>query len=194
MVTNAEEVVTQEGFGEMVGISQQAVSNLVSRGVLTPGASTDAWIIGYCSHLREVAGGRVAAGDLDLATERARLAREHAAKLTMQNNMTRRQLAPTHLLEEILAKAGNKAAAILDTIPSAIQRRVPALNEDAIAAIAREVAKARNMAASLTLSAFDDEACSDVSNDAGASDECGAVQSVAYQVADDCPAGERAKS
>lgn len=171
MVRNTEEVMTQAGFGKLFGISQQAVSGLISRGVLTPGAPAGAWIIGYCSHLREVAAGRVAAGDLDLATERALLARANAAKLRMQNDVTRRQLAPTHLLEEILAKAGNKAAAILETIPSAIQRRVPALSADDIAAIAREVAKASNMAASLTLSAFDDEARADVCNDA-------AVQSV----------------
>lgn len=187
MVTNTEQVMTQEGFGEMVGISQQAVSNLIARGVLTPGASADAWIVGYCSHLREVAAGRVAAGDIDLATERARLAHEHAVKLTMQNNVTRRELAPTHILEAILAKVGTKAAAILDTIPSAIQRRMPALNDGDIAAIAREVSKARNMAASLTLSAFDDEACEDVYNGAGAADECDGVD-------DDCAAGERAKS
>jgi terminase small subunit / prophage DNA-packing protein len=178
MVMNTKEVMTQEAFGKMVGISQQAVSNLVSRGVLMPGASTDVWIIGYCSHLREVAAGRVATEGLDLATERARLARENADKLRMQNDVTRRSLAPTHLLEEILAKAGNKAAAILDTIPSAIQCRVPALSADDIAAIAREVAKARNMAASLTLSAFDDEASADVCSDTAAVDMRGGAQSV----------------
>lgn len=44
--------VTQEEFGQMVGISQQAVSSLCSRGVLLPGQSAHEWILRYVLHLQ----------------------------------------------------------------------------------------------------------------------------------------------
>jgi hypothetical protein len=38
--------VTQTVFGRMVGVSQQAVSDLLARGVLTEGADAATWIGG----------------------------------------------------------------------------------------------------------------------------------------------------
>lgn len=149
--------VKQSEFGELIGVSQPTVSELLSRGVLTGGAIGKVWLHEYCGHMREMAAGRAAAGDLDLATERAGLARAQREKIEMQNQVTRKELAPSYLLEEILAKAGTKAAAILDTIPGMIKRRVPSLTADDVAAIAREVAKARNIAASISLSNLDED-------------------------------------
>lgn len=148
--------VTQAEFGEMIGVSQPAVSKMLTDGVLSGSASVGVWLREYSSHMREMAAGRAAAGDLDLATERAGLARAQREKIEMQNQVTRKELAPSYLLEEILAKAGTKAAAILDTIPGMIKRRVPSLSADDVAAIAREVAKARNIAASISLSNIDE--------------------------------------
>lgn len=148
--------VTQAEFGEMIGVSQPAVSKMLTDGVLSGSASVGVWLREYSSHMREMAAGRAAAGDLDLATERAGLARAQREKIEMQNQVTRKELAPSYLLEEILAKAGTKAAAILDTIPGMIKRRVPSLTADDVAAIAREVAKARNIAASISLSNIDE--------------------------------------
>lgn len=156
--------VTQAEFGEMIGVSQPAVSKMLTDGVLSGSASVGVWLREYSSHMREMAAGRAAAGDLDLATERAGLARAQREKIEMQNQVTRKELAPSYLLEEILAKAGTKAAAILDTIPGMIKRRVPSLSADDVAAIAREVAKARNIAASISLSNID-EAESDSTDD-----------------------------
>lgn len=45
---------TQAQFGRLVGISQQAVSNLAARGVLLPGQTAQHWIDRYLSHLRAV--------------------------------------------------------------------------------------------------------------------------------------------
>lgn len=144
-------VATQAQFGEVVGISQPAVSDLLARGVLTEGAPLARWILDYCSNLREVAAGRLAAGDLDLATERAALARAQREKIEMQNAVTRRELAPTHLIEEVLARAGTKVAGILDAIPGQIRRRVPSLPGGELDTIAMEIAKARNIAAAVSL-------------------------------------------
>lgn len=45
---------TQAQFGWLVGISQQAVSNLAARGVLKPGQTAQHWLDRYLSHLRAV--------------------------------------------------------------------------------------------------------------------------------------------
>jgi predicted XRE-type DNA-binding protein len=44
---------TQAEFGQLVGISQQAVSDLMRRGVLPPGLSRHAWLTLYLTNLRE---------------------------------------------------------------------------------------------------------------------------------------------
>lgn len=149
-------ISTQKEFGELVGISQPAVSDLIARDVLKAGDSCSSWLLQYCLHLREIAAGRAAAGGLDLAGERARLAKEQADRVSMQNAVTRRELAPAYLIEEVLAKAGARASKILDTIPGMIKRRVPALTSADINAIAEEIAKARNIAAAVSLSSLDE--------------------------------------
>ncbi|WP_211160133.1 terminase small subunit [Aromatoleum aromaticum] len=127
------------------------MSDLLARGVLTADGSGGQWLHDYCAHLREIAAGRATNGDLDLAGERARLAKEQADKVAMQNAVTRGELAPVGLIEEVLAKAGARAAKILDTIPGTIRRREPSLSADTIATIARDIAKVRNIAASVSL-------------------------------------------
>lgn len=147
--------VTQQQFGLAVGISQPAVSDLLSRGVLTTGETAGEWLKEYCAHLRETAAGRMASGDLDLAAERARLAKEQADRVSMQNAVTRGELAPVYLIEEVLAKAGVRAGKILEAIPGMVKRRVPALTSSDVNAIADEIAKARNVAASVCLADLD---------------------------------------
>lgn len=144
----------------MVGISQPAVSDLLSRGIIASGQPVSQWLRAYCSNLREVAAGRLAGEGYDLATERARLAREQADKIAMQNAQTRRELAPAYLIEEVLAKAGAKVAGILEAIPGQVKRRLPSLPASEIEVIELEIAKARNVAASISLDdlvAIDDE-------------------------------------
>ena len=55
---NLDTTCTQAQFGELVGISQPAVSDLLTREVIQPGATAGAWLIDYCAHLREQAAGR----------------------------------------------------------------------------------------------------------------------------------------
>lgn len=142
---------TQKAFGDLVGISQPAVSDLLTRGVLQDGAVAGQWLLDYCGHLREVAAGRVGDGDVDLVTERALLAREQREKIAMQNAVTRGELAPVILIEQVLAKAASKVAGILDAIPGMVRRRVPDLPADGIDLIAGEISKARNIAAAMSL-------------------------------------------
>lgn len=149
--------MTQADFGALVGISQQAVGNLVSRGVLDTSVPALQVLHTYCSHLREQAAGRAASGDLDLATERAGLAREQRIRVSLQNAVTQKQLMPVVLLEEILAKAGARIAGIFDAIPGAVRRRVPALSAEEITAIGAEIARVRNIVAGMSLADLRDE-------------------------------------
>ncbi|WP_175472971.1 terminase small subunit [Duganella sp. OV458] len=149
--------MTQADFGSLVGISQQAVGNLVGRGVLDTGAPGLQVLHAYCSHLREQAAGRAASGDLDLAAERAGLAREQKIRVALQNAVTQKQLMPVALLEEILAKAGARVAGIFDAIPGAVRRRVPALPAEEITAIGAEIARVRNIVAGMSLADLRDE-------------------------------------
>lgn len=158
--------VSQSAFGELVGISQQAVSDLLSRGIIAQGDASACWLLAYCANLREVAAGRQAGEGFDLPTERARLAREQADKIAMQNAQTRRELAPAYLIEEVLAKAGSKVAGILEAIPGQVKRRLPSLPASEIEAIQSEIVKARNIAAAVSLDDLDLNEPSDRDDDA----------------------------
>lgn len=119
----------------------------------------------YLRKLREEAAGRAAGGDLDLAGERALLAKEQRIRIEMQNAVTRKELAPVFLIEEVLAKAGSRAARILDTIPGLIRRRAPELNADILEAVQAEVSKARNLAAAVSLADLEEKDSADADTD-----------------------------
>ena len=151
---------TQAEFGALVGISQPAVSGLIERGVLVAGGTAGEWLSAYCAHLREIAAGRQAEGGIDLATERARLAREQADKIAMQNAVTRGELAPRALLVEVLSRTAPKVCGLLDAIVPALRRRSGYSAED-LAYVSEVIAKARNEVATLTL----DEVMAEVGED-----------------------------
>jgi phage terminase Nu1 subunit (DNA packaging protein) len=159
--------MTQATFGELVGISQQAVSGLAARGVIDASMAGQQMLLAYCSHLREQAAGRAASGSLNLVDERAKLAKAQRERIELENAVTRKELAPVALMVEVLAKAGAKVAGILDGIPGAVRRRVPSLTADEVNNIAAEIARVRNIAASISLA--------DLRDDQEGSDEEGAA-------------------
>jgi phage terminase Nu1 subunit (DNA packaging protein) len=149
---------TQASIGIHLDLDQSSVSRLCKDlGIDHKTASLAEIRIAYIRHLREQAAGRLAAGDLDLATERAGLAKAQRERIEMQNAVTRREMAPTYLIEEILAAAGAKVAAILDAIPGACRRRNQNLTAADIQTIAGEIAKARNVAAAISLDQLEAE-------------------------------------
>lgn len=144
--------VHQETFGELVGISQPAVSDLMKRGVIAEGGPVGEWLLAYTKHLRDAASGR---GDGELANERARLAREQANAQAMKNAQARRELAPVGVIEEVLAHVGRQVATVLEGLLPKLRRQFPELTADQLKVIATELAKARQLAASVNLSALD---------------------------------------
>ncbi|MCC7041100.1 MAG: terminase small subunit [Burkholderiales bacterium] len=143
--------VTQEAFADLVGVSQQAISELVLRETLPRGGNLKQWLHAYCGNLREQAAGRAARGELELAGERARLAREQADRIAMQNAVSRRELAPVAVLEDVLARLAAQVVSILEAIPIHVKRRVPALTVEDLALITEECNKARNLAATVAV-------------------------------------------
>lgn len=151
MIIDIDKKITQAKFAQLVGITQPAVSSLIARGVVMAGDTAGNWLLGYCGHLRETAAGRSSGEGLDLTEERARLAAAQADKLEMELAVTRAELAPVQIIEQVLVRAGVKAGGALDAIPDSLKRRLPALSEDDIDIIRQEIARARNAVASLSL-------------------------------------------
>lgn len=148
--------MTQKDFGLLVGISQPAVSELISRGVLVDGDTTGNWLLAYCDNLRMQAAGRGGDAAGALTAERARLARAQAEKIEMQNAVSRKELAPVALLEQVLATTGTKAQRILATIKGELRRRFPALNAADLQAVDQIVGKALGQVAAMSLTVIED--------------------------------------
>ncbi|WP_027730973.1 terminase small subunit [Variovorax paradoxus] len=157
-----DRTVTQAEFGELVDVSQQAVSDLMARNVIVPGRTAQEWLVAYVKHLRDQAAGRGADGVL--AFERARYAREQADAQAMKNAVARKEFAPVFVIEEVLAKIGRQVASTLEAIPVALRRRFPELTGPQLIAIEEEIVKARNIAAGATMDAIagDEDANGDV--------------------------------
>ena len=92
MTVDLGERVAYERFGEMVGVTRQAVAAAVAAGVLERDGTLAEWLRAYCENLRRHAAGR--AVDPDLAAQRTRLARERADQIEIRNRRSRRELAP----------------------------------------------------------------------------------------------------
>ena len=150
-----DQPMSQERFGALVGVSQQAVSDLVSRGVLRMGQPAQAWLHAYTAHLREQAAGRGADGEL--ARERARLAKENADAKAMENALTRRgpggaRRSSGALLELVLGKLAGDVASVLNGVVPKIRRLTPDLPNATLRLIEAELLKVRERAARVSLS------------------------------------------
>ena len=151
-------LLIQKEIAEHIDLSQPAVSGLMDRlGIDWKTSTIDEIRVAYIRHLREQAAGRAASGALDLATERARLAKEQADKVAMQNAVTRGDLAPVVMIEEVLTKTAARLAGIFDAIPGLVRRRVPSLRAEEIDLIAAEIARVRNVVAGMSLADLNDD-------------------------------------
>lgn len=139
--------MTQADFGLLIGVTQQAVSDLHQRGILSRDGSGLDWLQNYCAHMREIAAGR----SLDLAQERARLAREQADKVAMQNAITRREHAPVEVLELVIGSVGRQVSERLEALIPMLKKRCPHLTVEDLEIIQGEIAKARNLAAGMQI-------------------------------------------
>ncbi len=78
---------TQQAFADLVGVSQQAISKQVEKGVLRPGQTMRQWLLAYCEHLRDQAAGRGGDDQANLTRARAEEAQMKTANLRLDYNM-----------------------------------------------------------------------------------------------------------
>jgi phage terminase Nu1 subunit (DNA packaging protein) len=143
-----DQPVTQAEFGELVGITQQAVNDLVKRGVLTDGHTCQQWLWDYCKRLRLQAAGR---DGTDLSTARAALDNAKRIEVELRNAIKQREYAPVWALADLLALVGRQISGALESIVPGIRLRWPDVGADKLKLIEAEVVKARNLAAGITL-------------------------------------------
>ena len=141
-----DELAIQARFGDMVGISQQAVSELVRAGVLPVGGTYGQWLIAYCERLREQAAGRMSAdgSGLDLVQERAALARAQREGIEIKNATLRGEFASVQLLAQVLANASQAVAERFDHLKADVRQACPDLPPDAADRVVTVIAAARN--------------------------------------------------
>jgi phage terminase Nu1 subunit (DNA packaging protein) len=147
----------QKEFAALIGVSEMAVSNLVQRQIISQGQTLGEWLTRYCAHIREQAAGRATKGELDLATERAGLAREQKIRIEMQNAVTRREFGPIEAMELGLSDVIARVASHLDTIPGKLKIASDQLTAKDLNLVAGIVAKVRNEIASLRVDWFGDK-------------------------------------
>jgi phage terminase Nu1 subunit (DNA packaging protein) len=136
---------TQAQFAELVGITQQRVSELVGDGTLPRGATALQWLQAYCERLREQAAGRQGEeGGLDLVQERAALAREQRIGQAIKNAIAQGEFAPIGLLADVLGQASAAVVDRFDALPGLLRKACPDLPAEARDAIGGVIAAARN--------------------------------------------------
>lgn len=168
-------VANQRDFAKIIGVSEAAVSNMKTAGVISKGQTMGEWLLAYSSHLREQAAGRATKGDLDLATERAGLAKAQRERIEMQNAVTRGELAPTILMEEVLAKVASKIVGPLEAIWPNLRRRVPTLTAKEGEIITKTIAEARNVIAGMSLAILNED---DEGNGGDSADDAAVAESI----------------
>ena len=87
----------------------------------------------------------------ELERERIRLTRAQADSLELKNEIARGEVAPIELLTFTASNAGTQIAAILGSVPLNIKRQIPRLTSTEIETIKREIVKAQNVAAQITI-------------------------------------------
>ena len=83
--------------------------------------------------------------------EKLLLTREQRIGQELKNAQTRRELAPVSVIDWTLSKVGSQIAAILESIPMKVKKLLPKLTAAEIEHVRREVIKAQNAAARVTV-------------------------------------------
>lgn len=134
----------QSELAEIVGVSQQAISALVTDGRLVVGETLGDALQAYCQRLREQAAGRASAGGLDLVQERAALARSQRIAQDLKNAVTKGEYAPIGLLADVLGTASSAVVDRFEQLEGALRKTCPDLPDEAWQTIQQVIAGARN--------------------------------------------------
>jgi len=138
--------VSQAEFAQIISVSEARVSQLLTDGILARGVTALEWLNAYCTRLREQAAGRMGAdgGGLDLAQERAALAREQRISQKLKNDIARGEYAPIGLLADVLATTSAAVVDRFEQLDGALHKACPDLPGEARATVMAVIASARN--------------------------------------------------
>lgn len=156
MIIDCDKKYLQKDFAALIGVTEKTVSELISRGIIAKGQAIGDWNKVYCAHLREQAAGRATDGELNLATERAGLAREQKIRIELQNAIARREYAPIEALETGLSDVMARVSAQLDTIPGKLKMASDKLTANDLDLVSSIIAKVRNEIAASQIDWFGD--------------------------------------
>lgn len=146
---------TQVEFARLVGVSQPAVSELLTKGILSKGQTAQTWLHAYTAHLREQAAGRGADGEL--AANRAAESATRNELLQIKLKKARGEYAPVEAIEQVLAAIGAQIASRLEPLVARIKTLHPELAPETLKQIEEAITDARNKAAAAGLAVLDAE-------------------------------------
>ena len=152
-------MATQREAAEHVVISARRFRVLAKTGVLPTskgrgGYNLDEVRLAYIKYLRGIATGQVKDGDGEEASEQdyeTLIEQERHRKLKRENDIADGLVAPVDQLTEALTGVLSQQVAILEAIPNNVKRKNPAISARDIEVIKKEIAKARNLAADVTI-------------------------------------------
>lgn len=146
MIVDLSIPATQKHLADLVGVTQPAISALVTEGKLVVSGSIGEVLMAYCHRLREQAAGRLGGemGGLDLVQERAALARSQRIAQDLRNAVARGEYAPIDCLGDILATASGAVVDRMDQLEASLSKACPTLPDDARDVINAVIAAARN--------------------------------------------------
>lgn len=141
---------TQQQIAELIGVTQQAVSEMMGRGVMAPGLSLRGALMAYTNHMRLMAAGR----DGDLARERAELTRVQRERQEIKLALERDEAAPVAVIEQVLATVGRVVSGKLEPLAGQIHKICPQLTPEALVKVQAAIAEACDMAVSASMDAL----------------------------------------
>ena len=171
---------SQTALAELVGVTQPAISAMVSDGKLQGDGTLGEVLQAYCQRLRLQAAGRMGdeVGGLDLVQERAALAREQREGQAIKNAVARREYAPIGLLADVLGRAGGAVVDRFDQLEGALKKACPDLPDEAKTTVLRAIAAARNEWVRETAQLVAESLDEMLAADEGESDELDALEDV----------------
>jgi phage terminase Nu1 subunit (DNA packaging protein) len=152
-------VATADEVGAHLDLSGRRIRGLVKEGVLPAGKGyggldESACRLAYIRYLRGKATSQVRESELDtegLELEELKLRRAQRINYELKNAQLQSKVAPVAIIEQVLGRVCGQLVAILDSAPLQIVRQVPSLSASAVEIMKRELAKARNAAADVTV-------------------------------------------
>ena len=150
-------IIDDDGMADLFGVSTRTVHTWITEGIpsfkennkrfFEAKQAVDWYVAKKIQKLTANPAGMI----LDPAQERAALDRARREQIDLALEQKRGEVAPIVALEWALSSACSQIAAVLETIPAKLKRRMPQLTTVDLDIVRKEIAKARNAAAAVKL-------------------------------------------